>query len=226
MTGFLLALFIASVHFLPGHRRATLGVQRSSRLSAAGGAAVAYVFLHLLPELSAAHARNGLEGERWFFLFALVGLAAAYGLESFARRHESDAPRGAFVLHLLGLALYNALIGHLVARRGEEETGALLLFAGAMALHLLASDFALRLERREAWNRGGRWALALAVLAGWASGAALDLPRGALDAVFAFLAGGLVLDILKEEVPEERKGNFVAFALGATAYGALLLLVD
>lgn len=225
MTGFLLALLLASVHVLPGHLRTALGVGRSRWLSAAGGAAVAYVFLHLLPEISAAHGRHGVAGERWLFLSALLGLSAAYGLESFARRHEDEAPRGAFALHLTGLALYNAVIGLLLARRGEGETGELLLFAGAMALHLLASDFALRLERRAAWDQAGRWVLALAVPAGWGAGAAFDLPPGVVDAVFAFLAGGLVLDVIKEELPEERKGDFPAFALGAAAYGALLLLL-
>ena len=41
--------------------------------------------------------------------------------------------------------------------------------------------------------------------------------------LFAFLAGGIVLNVLKEELPRERKSRFWAFALGTVAYAALLL---
>ncbi|WP_180381094.1 MULTISPECIES: hypothetical protein [Fischerella] len=41
--------------------------------------------------------------------------------------------------------------------------------------------------------------------------------------LFTFLAGGVILNILKEELPEERKSRFWAFALGAGIYTVLLL---
>ena len=41
--------------------------------------------------------------------------------------------------------------------------------------------------------------------------------------VFAFLAGGVVLNVLKEELPAERDSNFAAFAVGATVFAGLLL---
>lgn len=45
----------------------------------------------------------------------------------------------------------------------------------------------------------------------------------ALAAITAFLAGGIVLNVLKEELPEERESRFWAFALGATSYATILL---
>jgi hypothetical protein len=41
--------------------------------------------------------------------------------------------------------------------------------------------------------------------------------------VTAFLASGVVLNALKEELPEEREGRFWAFAIGAALFAALLL---
>ena len=38
-----------------------------------------------------------------------------------------------------------------------------------------------------------------------------------------FLAGHVVLNVLKEELPEDRESKFSAFALGSGAYAALLL---
>ena len=44
-----------------------------------------------------------------------------------------------------------------------------------------------------------------------------------LAALIAFLAGGVVLNVLKEEIPEERESCFWAFALAAALYTTLLL---
>lgn len=40
-----------------------------------------------------------------------------------------------------------------------------------------------------------------------------------------FLGGAVVLNAIKEELPEERESRFSAFALGAAGYVALLLAV-
>ena len=45
----------------------------------------------------------------------------------------------------------------------------------------------------------------------------------ALALLIAFLAGGIILNVLKEELPEERDSRFGAFAFGAAAYAILLL---
>ncbi|NJL21613.1 MAG: hypothetical protein HC895_13625, partial [Leptolyngbyaceae cyanobacterium SM1_3_5] len=41
--------------------------------------------------------------------------------------------------------------------------------------------------------------------------------------LFAFLAGGIVLNVLKEELPEDRESHFWSFAIGAIGYAVLLL---
>jgi hypothetical protein len=50
-----------------------------------------------------------------------------------------------------------------------------------------------------------------------------EIPEVAVAVLIAFLAGGVVLNVLKEELPEERESRFWAFALGAAFYAALLL---
>ena len=44
-------------------------------------------------------------------------------------------------------------------------------------------------------------------------------------ALSSFLAGGIVLNVLKEELPEDRDSSFLPFALGVAGYGALLVLI-
>lgn len=76
-------LVLAAVHLLAHHLRALDGTPRSRWLSAAGGASVAYVFLHLLPEI--ARAREDLSALGWLeeelaWTLALTGLDGFFRL--------------------------------------------------------------------------------------------------------------------------------------------------
>ena len=59
--------------------------------------------------------------------------------------------------------------------------------------------------------------IAAAILAGWAVGIATDVSERVIALVIAFIAGGVVLNVLKEELPGERLAQFSPFAAGALA---------
>jgi hypothetical protein len=91
---FLAALVFAAIHLLGRALAFLRPAPRSVWLSAAGGISIAYVFVHILPELAhhqdvfATHAgRLSLldTSERDVYFAALVGLATFYGLELWAR---------------------------------------------------------------------------------------------------------------------------------------------
>lgn len=73
------------------------------------------------------------------------------------------------------------------------------------------------------YDNTGRWILAAAIITGWTIGNRTELSQAAIGILFAFLVGGVVLNVLKEELPEERESRFWAFAVGAIGYAALLL---
>jgi hypothetical protein len=87
------------------------------------------------------------------------------------------------------------------------------------------NDFGLLQRHRKQDDRFGRWLLAGAVLAGFGLGAATEVRRPVVAALLGFLAGGTILNVLKEELPEERASRFRAFVLGGPAYTAVLLFV-
>lgn len=236
-----IALLFALVHVLGPRLSFLRTVPRSVWLSAAGGVSVAYVFVHLLPEL-AVHQRDfaeaGGEGGAWsgierhVYVLALAGLATFYGLDRLARRSARDCAhtsgrvrpsRAVFWIHLCAFAIYNVLIGYLLLHREESDVRGLAIYASAMGLHFVVNDQGLREQHGEAYDRRGRWLLAAAPLAGWAVGLAWVVSARALGALFALLAGGVVLNVMKEELPEDRDSRFSAFALGAAGYAALLL---
>jgi zinc transporter ZupT len=241
LSTFLPACGFALIHVFIGRLGFFDVVPRSRWLSAAGGVAVAYVFLHILPEL-AGHQHTFAEGlgaspataEALVYLTALAGLSVFYGLERRAavyraRRAEpgGDEARAEeeriFRLHIGSFALYNLLIGYLLLHREETGPWSLAAYFVAMALHFVTTDFGLRLDHRQRYDRVVRWVLVAAVLAGWGLGAATTIPPVAIGFAFAFLAGAVVLNVLKEELPEHRRSRFWPFLLGAGGYAALLL---
>lgn len=235
----LLATGLALVHLFSGEMRFLDVVPRSRWLSAAAGISVAYVFVHILPDLAEEQdtIREAV-GESFSFLehhvylVALLGLATFYGLDRAAKGSrrskrsagEEDATDGGvFWLHVASFSAYNALIGYLLLHRETPGFQSLFLFAFALGVHFVVNDFGLRKDHKGAYDRIGRWVLAAAVLVGWVIGLSAEISKAALAVLFAFLAGGVVLNVLKEELPEERESRFWAFALGAMLYATVLL---
>lgn len=224
---------LMAVHLFGARLRFLDVIPRSRWLSVAGGVSVAYVFLHVLPELSATEAvlaRTSGAGllalEQRAYVVALVGLMSFYGLERLVRSHRREtAPAeetGVFWLHIAAFAAYNVVIGHVLVQEQERDPAGYLLFALALALHVLVVDFGLRQDHSHAYARRARWILVAALLAGWIAGMLLELPEPLVVAVTAFLAGAIILNVMKEELPEERESRFGAFALGAAGYAMLL----
>ena len=237
MTGLVL------VHLFAGKLRFLDGIPRSKWLSMAGGISVAYVFMHVFPELADAQQRIGGEWqfvpwiEHHAYLVALCGLTVFYGLErmvKLSQRRRGEEPGsgegktttsvGVFWLHISSFTVYNALIGYLLVHREEQDMSGLLFFSVAMAVHFLVNDYGLRQDHKDAYGSLGRWVLAAAIIIGWVAGLATNVSGAAVGVLFAFLAGGVVLNVLKEELPEERQSRFSPFVLGAATYTVLLLL--
>lgn len=235
-------LLFVLVHVFGGKLNFLAVTPRSIWLSAAGGVSVAYVFVHLLPELAEHQERFREEAarpvgllaalENHAYLIALFGLGLFYGVERFARSASGGGeeamreqpPAAVFWTHLSAFAIYNVLIGYLLVHREETDLRGLVIYAVAMALHFVVNDQGLREQHGTTYHRYGRWLLAAAPVLGFLTGIRTDISELLLASLFALLAGGVILNVLKEELPEDRQSRFWAFAAGAALYSALLML--
>jgi hypothetical protein len=236
LVGVLGILALCAVHLLGERWRFMRATPRSAWLSAAGGVSVAYVFMHLLPELARGEGilreagRRGFEAlEGVVYLVALLGLVAYYGLEHLVRErdrrlHRPEHAAGIFWTHMGAFVAYNFVIGHLLGGEEEGERLAFTLFAVALGMHVMVIDAGLQHDHRRLYSRLGRWLLSAALLGGWLVGILAPLPPAAMAVFTALLGGGILFNVLKEELPGERESGFGAFLLGAVVYAMAVAL--
>lgn len=241
IVGLALASCLGLVHIFASQTQWLSSVPQRWWVSIAGGVSIAYIFLDILPELSHAqteiqHSSIGMIGylERHVYLLALLGLALFYGLEKLALRsrlyrteeHGEDCTQpGIFWLHIVFFGIYNAILGYLLRESENHGLVACLLLFFALALHFIVNDVGLREHHKQTYDRIGRWLLAAAIVFGWALGEAFQPNEAAVAAIWALVAGGIILNVLKEELPEEQESHFGMFCAGAALYSAVLLTI-
>lgn len=237
-------VFVASLgllHLYAGRFRWIDRIPAQHWLSFGAGVSIAYVFVDVLPILSKGHATLAANAgaatqslKYPVYLVALVGLAAFYSLELLAKRSRADnrlmdredcTSPGVFWVHTASFALYNGLLGYLLSEADHRGLLPCALLFVALMLHFLVNDHALRLHHRDLYDRFGRWLLALAVVAGYLVGAGFMLNEAGIAVVWAFVAGGLILNVIKDELPEHRESSLGAFLVGMGAYATLLVTV-
>jgi hypothetical protein len=230
-------LFGGRVAYRPGHKR------YRRFLSFAAGIAVAYVFVDVMPALGrmrdmVMETPGGFQRvfpEYSVYLWAMAGFLAFYCLETMAAgprqgpehpagSHDGAAPWQAWV-HIGGFALYAWMLSYIMVWK-VHETLALCIYGAAMGMHIFPVACNLSSHYQEAYNRRGAILLALASLAGWATGMALDIPKPILVNLVAVVVGGVIVNTSISELPKGGAGPRWPFLTGALVYTALLLTLS
>lgn len=236
-----LILILAFLHLSAGKISLPL-VSQSRWLSASSGVAITFVFLELLPNLN--ESKSVLDRAQlpftslltnYVYLLALMGLITFYGLELLAMRsrHINQMNHGnditspfIFWIHIGSYSIYNALFSYLL-NHTARAIDCLLLF-GAIAFHYLGNDHKLRLHHKRLYDKVGRWVLAGAILSGWLLSQWITQETTTLleiELLRAFLAGGVILNVLSNEIPRDDR-CFGSFLAGTGAYATTLLLLS
>lgn len=234
---FVATLFLILFHYLSPWFARHLPEKGRALASFAGGVAVAYVFLQMLPGLVEYNKPIGefLLGRQWLtpftelmiYIVALFGFFIYYGMELWAERYRDQRHNDGLVyaLHLGMFCLYNFLITYTMSLRAQSSQTATVLFTFAMALHFLLTDRKFSRLYRQRFDRRGRFVLIIALLIGWLCSVLFD-PVNVLIAAFmtAFLAGSVLLNVFREELPASGLTSYRWFSFGAALITTILLL--
>jgi zinc transporter ZupT len=219
-----LEILLLVIVFASGHLLAPLAWryrQHAHRLvtSFAGGLAMAYVCLHLIPEIDSA---SHVLGERVYFLI-MAGFAAYYGLEILVHRRVSsgEARLDDHTLNVSLVALYNFLLVFTLAHQVPATPFLTLGFAVMIGLHLLMTDFGLMELFDDAFRKKGRYILVGAVLLGWVLTFAGEPEGHWVDTLSALLAGSMMYKVFRNELPEFRQAHYGAFVVGLVLFFVL-----
>ncbi len=239
---YVLVAFFATLILILSH---TLSPWFSERLpgkskafvSFAGGVSVSYVFLDMLPNLVEYNKPIGeyLLANHWLtpftqvsiYIVALFGFLVYYGFDLFAERYQEKKHdnRVVYLLHLAMFSIYNILITYTMSLRALTGITYTVLFTFAMALHLVLTDRKFTRIFPVQFNHLGRFVLSLALFSGWLMSAIFD-PIRVLFVAFmtAFLAGSILLNVFREELPNSDLASFRWFAFGSLMIAVISLL--
>ena len=231
-------LFGGRVAYRPGHRR------YRRFLSFAAGIAVAYVFVDVMPALGrmrdiVMHTPGDFQRvfpEYSVYLWTMAGFLAFYCLETMvasprqgpenpAEGHGGGSTPWQAWVHIGGFALYAWMLTYIMVWK-VHETLALGIYGVAMGMHIFPIACNLSTHYQAMYDRRGAFLLALASLAGWATGLALYIPTPILVNLVAVVAGGVIVNTSIAELPKEGEGRRWPFLTGAMVYTALLLILS
>ena len=208
--------------------------------SFAGGVSITYVFLEVFPGLAKYQALQeesvkhfGII-ENHIYLMALAGLVAFYSIDiardrylaNNLRRSQSvsgSKPHPIFWIRIGAFTILNVIFGYLLQDLGHHTVLGCLLFFMAVGLHFYIIDTTFREHFQELFDRVGRWILAGALLLGMVLGFFIQFDATALAVIWSFLAGSIILNVLRRELPEANQTCYRSFLLGCGVFVALVL---
>jgi hypothetical protein len=226
-----ISILIFSCTHLWAEKIRNLGIVSNSRFFSMGsGVAIAYVFVDLLPKLSEG---DSLVKQKLWELFPYfehhVYVMALLGFILFFTVDRSKAiiknQSAYFLLSLSSYALFNFLVGYAVVDKNNLEVQPLILFTIAIALHYFMNDYSLSMAHGNEYRQHGRWVLIMSLFLGWLTGVWIELSETGVALVSAFIGGGVIMNVTRHELSEEKPNSLGAFLIAAIIYTAILLSI-
>ncbi len=228
-SGLIIAHYFSSrVAKLPLKTQRTLG-------SIGGGVSIAYVFIHLMPEL----AIGGIELSKeiymekfivspliefCLFFTSLIGLVVFFSLDIIAASGDASTETN-FKLHIIAFALINYLYAYTLPSLVTTGWEYALLFTIVLAAHIILSDRTLARSHPKLFRQKGRWVFTASIGLGLTH-AYLFHPISdlALAIATAFLGGGVLMTVFREEIPEASFVQLPWFLFGTFSMSFLLAI--
>ena len=224
-----LAIFLAFIHLSVVNLSKIDEAKQSIITSVGGGISVAYIFLHLLPELALSHKQSigdiNIELlEISFFFASLLGLIILFVVDSLSATAKIPKEIN-FKLHLsynFAISYLYAFTLHEVVKEGFFYS---ILYTLTLAAHVFSSDRIIFRTHEKFYRSKFRWIGFSIIFMGLVH--SLIIENNSLielDYAFAFLSGGVLLNTFLEELPKKTLLNVKWFLTSITITSTSIFL--
>lgn len=230
-----LVILLAIVHLSVKYYRKLMEEPRKPLLSFASGTSVGYITVHLLPDFHHVHTHfnEAIDIQKYLeeyslYIVATVGFLVFYTINHFVKvktKGNKQEDIFLFIVHMGAFFVYNSFLGYYLIRGLEQDLLTLLASTGVLVLHLMVNDVGIRSDHKHLYDPWGSTLLAIAVSAGWIVGYFTKVPTIVYGIWFGWLAGGILLNIIKDELPNESKGKLIPFVSGASISTILFIFI-
>ncbi len=195
-----------------GHKISSLiGEHRDAVLSFSAGLLISLLFLILVPDVIV----NGVT--ELLFLFMLVGFLLMHLVEKYIYRHVShkqELLEDLKIVHIIGFGLDNFLIGFIIASLVELDFSVVITLSVPLFLQMLTSSISLDSIDTRLNDKYSKIILSVLPIAGAILGIVLELEYLLTNYILAFVLGILFYMIIRDVLPQGRKGSSLLFFAG------------
>ena len=222
------SLTLAGFHALTPLLNRTPERHHAALDSLAGGIGLTYVFLYLLFELirdGAPLIHNflplGPEPLESLAIFLAASVAGVYLLQVHLER-TTDLSDDYRALAAFFIA-YNFLAGAGLVEEARWGALNLAIYVAAVGAHMVCNERLLIHLYEHAYGRFWRAMLAAAPVLGFGIASGFRLPEGALYVVLTVVAGAMIINVVRRELPTAPRLRPFPFVMGLLGYGSLIL---
>jgi hypothetical protein len=196
-----------------------------------GGMAIGYVFMYMLPKLSDDTSLIiSNEPAEWEFLHYRLYLIAMIGLLTYLLVDiwsASKNPRVDYWKQIQGASFcfYNLLIGYMLFN--IPRTGILppLLTTLGFGAHLMGMDHLFYKWHANYYKLTLKWLMTISLVVGWLLGFTVELPETFKASSTAFIAGGILINVITEKLPDREDGHFGPFLAGVGLFVVIAIVM-
>ena len=238
----LIGLFVlASVHILCGKQNWWHFFEAHGWVSFSAGASVAYVFVHVFPDISIlqqqfsgipSHHYNGRFFNQPLYLTALAGICLPYLIDTLElsytehdQKCHDQVHQGIFGIRKLLYTFYNMMLAYMIVNRHNEGILSMKIIVVVLVMHFIVINASFKEIYHETFKKYIRWFAVLGLICGGILGKTVTIPDSILAYLFSLIGGIITYTALKEELPKTNHRAPFHFLTGVVCFALLILSV-
>lgn len=232
---------LACVHLICGKNNWWRVFEAHGWVSFSTGASVAYVFIHVFPEISLlqqqlsgvpSHHYSGQFFNQPLYQTALAGICLPYLLDTLELNYiESDKKyhrhvhQGIFGIRKLLYLLYNLMLAYMIMHRHTESALSMKIIVIILSMHFIVINANFKEIYPELFKTTIRWFAVLGLIFGGIIGKVMVMPDSIVAYLFALIGGIITYAALKQELPKTHHRAPLHFLAGVVSVTLMILSV-